>query len=363
MDIRFSSPSLEVPQHHAEITATGRNYDSYHFNQSSFDNHIRELETLTKLTLRPGQVQALQSLAEGKDVVLVAKTGYGKTLIFTGYNFLIPASIRPITLIISPLVAIEQDQAEELKNRFGADSAPVVLDGQNNTAALRAEIARGNYTHVWASAEVVLADLVDSNKRQPHTVRRSCVKRFDSGYVDHGSFHSFTQDEVFRRRLQLLAIDELHLCASTSWGGSFRTAMGQIAKLRDQLEPHTRMFGTTATLTPTAWEDIQVSAGIRTGESLRMIRTDIYREDVFLYILPTDDVKSTYKQILYTALERSPSAALLLRIIFFVETQNETILLRDDIVRWLRAMNRWSNVVSSYHGDLTTASRVHIHEK
>jgi hypothetical protein len=68
MDIRFSSPSLEVPQHHAEITATGRNYDSYHFNQSSFDNHIRELEALTKLTLRPGQVQALQSLAEGKDV-------------------------------------------------------------------------------------------------------------------------------------------------------------------------------------------------------------------------------------------------------------------------------------------------------
>ena len=66
MDIRFSSPPLEVTQHHAEINATGRNYDSYHFNQSSFDNRIRELETLTKLTLRPGQVQALQSLAKGK---------------------------------------------------------------------------------------------------------------------------------------------------------------------------------------------------------------------------------------------------------------------------------------------------------
>ena len=134
-------------------------------------------------------------------------------------------------------------------------------------------------------------------------------------------------------------------------------AMGQISKLRK------RMFGTTATLTPSAWEDIQPNAGIRTGEHLHMVRTDIYREDVFLYILPTDDLKSTYKQILYTALERSPSAALLVRIIFFVETQHDTILLRDDIVRWLRALNRWSNIVSSYHGDLTTASRVHIHEK
>ena len=51
------------------------------------------------------------------------------------------------------------------------------------------------------------------------------------------------------------------LLASTSWSGSFRTAMGQIAKLRDQLEPHTRMFGTTATLTsPMTWENIETNA-------------------------------------------------------------------------------------------------------
>ena len=218
MDIRFSSPPLEELQSPTEITITGRNYETYNFNQSSFNDCIRKLEALTRFPLRPGQVEALQSLAEGKDVVLVAKTGYGKTLIFTGYNFLIPPTIEAITLIISPLVAIEQDQAEELKNRFGPYATPVVLDGK---AELRAEIARGKYTHVWASAEVVLADLVDNNKKSG-TVRRSCVKRFSSGYIDQGSFHSVAQDEVFRRRLQLLAIDELHLCASTSWGGSFR---------------------------------------------------------------------------------------------------------------------------------------------
>ena len=115
---------VEALQNPAEITATGRNYDTYQLNQSSFDDRIRELEALTRLTLRPGQVQTLQSLAEGKDVVLAAKTGYGKTQIFTGYNFLTPLAIRLITLIISPLVAIEQDQAKELKNRFGAYSSP-----------------------------------------------------------------------------------------------------------------------------------------------------------------------------------------------------------------------------------------------
>jgi hypothetical protein len=59
-------------------------------------------------------------------VLVASKIGYGKTLVFTGYNFLMPPAIRPI---ISPLVAIEQDQAEDLKNRFGAYSSPVVLDG------------------------------------------------------------------------------------------------------------------------------------------------------------------------------------------------------------------------------------------
>jgi superfamily II DNA helicase RecQ len=170
---------LRPPKIPLKSPPLARNYDTYQLNQSSFDDRIRELEGLTRLTLRPGQVQTLQSLAEGKDVVLAAKTGYGKTQIFTGYNFLTPLAIRLITLIISPLVAIEQDQAKELKNRFGAYSSPVVLDGTNNTAELRAEIARGNYTHVWASAEAVLADLVDCNKKKPRPVRRPCAKRFD----------------------------------------------------------------------------------------------------------------------------------------------------------------------------------------
>jgi hypothetical protein len=68
MEIRFSSSPVEVLQHLAEVTPTGQNYDSYHFDQASFDERIRELEALTGLALRPGQVQALQSLAEGKDV-------------------------------------------------------------------------------------------------------------------------------------------------------------------------------------------------------------------------------------------------------------------------------------------------------
>ena len=131
--------------------------------------------------------------------------------------------------------------------------------------------------------------------------------------------------------------------------------MGQIVKLRNQLEPHTRMFGYSH------------SDGM--GGYTNQCRYTYWRIPTLCYIWfePTSTVrmffctsyqpmmyvKSTYKQILYTALERSPSTALLLRIIFFVETQNDTILLRDDFVRWLRAMNRW-------HGPILSARTTEI---
>jgi predicted ATPase with chaperone activity len=51
-------------------------------------------------------------------ILLVAKTGFGKTLIFTGFHLLLPPSKRAITLIISPLMAIEQDQALDLQRLF-----------------------------------------------------------------------------------------------------------------------------------------------------------------------------------------------------------------------------------------------------
>ena len=58
MDIRFSSPPLEELQSPTEITITGRNYETYNFNQSSFNDCIRKLEALTRFPLCPGQVEA-----------------------------------------------------------------------------------------------------------------------------------------------------------------------------------------------------------------------------------------------------------------------------------------------------------------
>ena len=340
------------------------------------------LQNATRYELRAGQKQALTDLYHGEDVILVAKTGYGKTLVMTGFNKLLNPSLRPLTLILSPLKAIEHGQARELQERFGNDFRPFVLDGDSNSPKARYDIARGNYTHVWLSADIAINDIVDPSenddeddapaqqtskgkeRKSQRAPRRSKITM--DGYEDRGTFTSVLQDDVFRRRLQLVAIDELHLCARTSWGGSFRPALGQISKLRDQLDEHTRLFGTTATLTSKNLEEIRASAGF--DNDVEPIRTEIYRDDVFIKMLPTDDWKTMCRQILYTALEEalaSPERRLS-KMIFFVDEVKQTQQMKEFICRWLKARGQHTaaeEIVWTYHGQLSNSSRAEIEGK
>ena len=75
----------------------------------------------------------------------------------TGLNCMLEQD--SITLILSPLSAIEEDQARELRTRFGEGSRPFILNGDTNRPDVRHQIARGHYTHIWTSAEIALGEL------------------------------------------------------------------------------------------------------------------------------------------------------------------------------------------------------------
>jgi len=93
------------------------------------DDAITRVGELAGYDLRPGQISALQELSSGQDSILVARTGYGKTLVMMGYHFMCQPDIRPLTLILSPLKAIENGQAREAAEQFGKHGLiPFVLD-------------------------------------------------------------------------------------------------------------------------------------------------------------------------------------------------------------------------------------------
>ena len=80
--------------------------------RSQPDPRILEVveETFGHTGLLPGQGEALTALLHGKDVLLISPTGSGKSLSYQAAGVLIPG----VTLVVSPLLALQEDQIESL---------------------------------------------------------------------------------------------------------------------------------------------------------------------------------------------------------------------------------------------------------
>src|SRR5436305_13232221 len=63
-------------------------------------------ETLGHRTLLPGQADAISSVVDGRDTVALLPTGGGKSAVYQ----LAGVSIDGPTIVVSPLIALQQDQ-------------------------------------------------------------------------------------------------------------------------------------------------------------------------------------------------------------------------------------------------------------
>ncbi|MDQ4143957.1 MAG: RecQ family ATP-dependent DNA helicase [Actinomycetota bacterium] len=80
-----------------------------------------EARALGYSELRPGQEEAVQALLEGRDVLVVMPTGYGKSAIYRIAARLLAGP----TLVVSPLIALQKDQVDaiEAQDDLGAAEA------------------------------------------------------------------------------------------------------------------------------------------------------------------------------------------------------------------------------------------------
>jgi hypothetical protein len=106
-----------------------------------FDEAINKLDGLAIVgfNLKPDQRRALEELhTYGLRYV---PHSFGKTIVFTGYHTLPKPEARALTIIISPLKAIESGQAADLW-KLGSNYRPFVVVGETNTPENR-DIALG----------------------------------------------------------------------------------------------------------------------------------------------------------------------------------------------------------------------------
>jgi ATP-dependent DNA helicase RecQ len=223
-----------APRSYTEYVSTtsSPHYDAQHA--------TREIATPEELTaalkryfgfdgFRPGQEAIVRDVLLRRDVLALMPTGGGKSLCFQ-----LPALLQPgVTLVVSPLIALMQDQVRQLQNN-GIPAAFInsSLDAaeiQRRTQAL----LRGEYKLLYLAPErLLLQEFLDGT-----------LNRLYSGFG-----------------INAFVVDEAH-CVS-EWGHDFRTEYRQLARLRRR-HPDVPLLAFTATATARVRNDIIAQLELR----------------------------------------------------------------------------------------------------
>lgn len=253
---------------------------------------------------RPLQEEIILSVLNGNDTLALLPTGGGKSICFQ-----IPGLVTGGTcLVISPLIALMNDQVRTLKDKgISAVAITSVMNKREIDVALN-NAAYGHVQFLYVSPERI-------------------------------------ENEVFRRQLSylpigLIAVDEAH-CIS-QWGYDFRPSYLKIAELREYF-PGVSIIAVTASATKEVVEDIQLKLDFK--------KAGVFRQSF------------ERKNIRYVVQEEENKYARMLKIIkniggtgiVYVRNRKRT----EEISKWL-VQNGISS--SFYHAGINATDRAAIQQ-
>ena len=177
---------------------------------------------------RLGQREAVNAVLSGRDAVVVMPTGSGKSLCYQLSALLMDG----LTLVVSPLIALMNDQVSHLQEHgIAVTYINSTLPGDEIAKRLRG-MAEGAYKLVYVAPE-----------RFRSAEFRMCLRQ---------------------TKISLVAVDEAH-CIS-QWGHDFRPDYLDVGKFLEDM-PNVRIMALTATATPAVRADIKRQ--LRLGEAPR----------------------------------------------------------------------------------------------
>ncbi|XP_028912832.1 ATP-dependent DNA helicase Q5 isoform X1 [Ornithorhynchus anatinus] len=193
------------------------------------------------------QESATMAVVKGeKDVFVCMPTGAGKSLCYQ-----LPALLAAgITIVVSPLIALIQDQVDHL-------------------LALKVQAASLNSKLPAAERRALEAEL---GRPEP----RLKLLYVTPEMVAAPSFQPILNSLVSRRLLAYLVVDEAH-CVS-QWGHDFRPDYLQLGALRARL-PHTPCVALTATAPRQVRDDVVAALGLR--QPIATFQTPCFRANLF----------------------------------------------------------------------------------
>ena len=194
-------------------------------------------------SFRPGQEAVINAILEGRDILAVMPTGAGKSLCYQ-----VPAMLLSgITLVISPLISLMQDQVKAL-NEAGVNAAFInssLSEKELNDTFKNAY--KGHYKIIYVAPERLMSE----------------------------GFISFAKSV----EISMVTVDEAH-CIS-QWGQDFRPSYMDIAEFINILDKRPIISAFTATATQNVREDIICSLGLNNPYFLV---TGFDRENLFFQV-------------------------------------------------------------------------------
>ncbi len=186
--------------------------------QTQAQNVLREMFGYE--SFRPGQLDAVAHVSAGKDVVVVLPTGLGKSICYQVPAIAAGRRGLGVTIVISPLIALMQDQVTQLIGRGVSAAALHSHLSSEESREIVDDLLGGTLTLLYVSPE-----------RASKASFRRLLQRVD---------------------VALVAIDEAH-CVS-QWGHDFRPDYMRLHELREFCSAPT--IALTATATPRVVDEI-----------------------------------------------------------------------------------------------------------
>lgn len=192
----------------------------------------------------PGQREIIEQLVQGKRVLAIQRTGWGKSLCYQIVSLYYPH----LTIVFSPLKALMRDQCQRCNTVYGIPSAIVSSDfGEEANRAILKQAIAGKFKILFIAPE-----------------------RLDN---------ALWQTYVPQMRISMIVIDEAH-CIST-WGHDFRPSYRRIVNLLTALPKNIPVLALTATANKRVEADILQQVGLET----QVVRGTMQRPNLYLNVV------------------------------------------------------------------------------
>ncbi len=260
-------------------------------------------ETLRKYwghaTFRPHQENIIKSILDGKDTLALLPTGGGKSICYQ-----LPAVVSDGTcLVISPLVALMQDQVNNL-NRLGIRAAAIYSSLPEN------EIDRILDNCIYGDVKILYL----APERIGSPIFQTRIKKIDVSF---------------------LAVDEAH-CISL-WGHDFRPAYKEIGEIFNHI-PRKPIIAVTATATIQVLSDVIQSLNL---QNFAKFQATHHRPNIQYQVKSCKDKSKELLRILKTT--RGP-------VIVYTQYRKDTAKINSLI-------NNSGNSSTLYHAGLDAKTR------